>query len=122
MKQQKEKYKLPPINKMVRDWAKYQNTSLRKLSLRMGQSETYLNKILRRRDIRPTLLITLSKWLNINLLEPYLLLLPEDLQTTEREKLLHKKIESLETELEKTKEELKKTEAERDKYWEKIGR
>ena len=38
------------------------------------------------------------------------------------EKLLQKKIESLETELEKIKEELKKTEAERDKYWEKIGR
>ncbi len=118
----KAKVKLPRVAAIVRAWAKYKRTSLRKLSFKMGKSENYLYENMQGDDIRPSLLLILSEVLNANLFEHYTVLLPEDLQTTEREKLLQKKIESLETELEKIKEELKKTEAERDKYWEKIGR
>jgi hypothetical protein len=118
----KIKAPLPRISAAVRDWAKYKRTSLRKLSKTMGKEESYLHQALRSNDVRVSLLLALSPLLNQNLFEYYTTLLPENLQTTQREKLLHKKIESLETELEKTKDELKKTEAERDKYWEKIGR
>jgi transcriptional regulator with XRE-family HTH domain len=113
----KTKTELPRIAAIVRDWAKYKRTSLRKLSMRMGKSKNYLYDNMKGDDIRPSLLLILSEVLNANLFEHYTALLPDNLQTTEREKLLHKKIESLETELEKMKEELKKTEAERDKYW-----
>ncbi|MGE0636182.1 MAG: hypothetical protein AB7G44_09425 [Bacteroidia bacterium] len=118
----KAKPQLPRIAAIVRDWAKYKRTSLRKLSRRMGKSDNYLTRNMHENDVRPSLLLLLSEVLNINLFEHYTLLLPEHLQTTEREKLLHKKIESLETELEKMKEELEKVKQERDKYWEKIGR
>lgn len=112
---------LPRIAALVRGWAKYKRTSLRKMSLKMGKNENYLQQQLSSNDIKPTMLLNLSRVLNVNLFEHYTVLLPEPLQTTEREKLLHKKIESLETELEKIKEELEKVKQERDKYWEKIG-
>ncbi|MCG3166400.1 MAG: hypothetical protein POELPBGB_02179 [Bacteroidia bacterium] len=113
---------LPRISAAVRDWAKYKRTSLRKLSKKMGKEESYLHQALRSNDVKVSLLLALSPLLNQNLFEYYTTLLPEDLQATEREKLLHKKIESLETKLEKIKDELEKVKQERDKYWEKIGR
>ena len=116
------KVKLPRVAAIVRAWAKYKRSSLRKLSFKMGKSENYLYENMKGDDIRPSLLLILSEVLNANLFEHYTVLLPENLQTTEREKLLHKKIESLKTELEKINAELEKVKGERDKYWEKIGR
>jgi hypothetical protein len=116
-----KKIELPRVAALVRVWAKYKRTSLSKMSLKMGKNRNYLQQQLSSNDIRPTMLLELSEVLSRNLFEHYTVLLPEHLQTTEREKLLNKKIESLETELEKTNAELEKVKAERDKYWDKIG-
>jgi len=117
----KPKIKLPRLAAIVRSWAKYKRTSLRKLSLRMGKSENYLYENMQGDDIRPSLLLILSEVLGANLFEHYTQLLPEPLQTTEREKKLQQEIENLKTENANLKQELRKTEAERDKYWDALA-
>jgi len=106
---------LPRISTFIRNWAEYKNTSLRKLSLQMGKSENYLLQNLRSNDIRPSVLIELSGWLQTNLFEYYLRLLPQNLRPTQRETELQKEIDTLKKEIETLK-------AERDKYWEALSK
>jgi len=106
---------LPRISVLIRDWAKYKNTSLHKLSLQMGKSRNYLIQNLRSNDIRPSVLIELSGWLQTNLFDYYLPLLPHNLRPTRRETELQKEIDTLQKEIETLK-------AERDKYWEALSK
>lgn len=116
------KAQLPRMSAIIRDWAKYKHTSLRKLSKKMGKGENYLQQSIHINDIRPSMLIAISKALEINLFDHYLALLPESIRATEREKALLLQIEAMQNEKEQLQKELEQVKAERDKYWEKIGR
>ncbi len=108
------KEQLPDMNMVVKGWAKASGRSLSELNRKLGRHHNFLQKTLRNRDIRPSVLIALSKLLSINLFEYYIAMLPESYRLTIHEKQLLRQIEELKKELEQVK-------AERDKYWRAIA-
>jgi transcriptional regulator with XRE-family HTH domain len=106
---------MPDMHTLIKGWAKLKGTSLRKLALKTGKSQTYYNKILKKNDPKASLLLELTDILHVNLFEYYLDLLPEHKRITQREKMMKETIATLEKELETVK-------AERDKYWAAISR
>ncbi len=106
---------LPDMLTIIKGWAKVKGTSLRKLALKTGKSQTYYNKILKNGDPKASLLLTLTDILHVNLFEYYLDLLPEHKRITQREKMMKEKITELENELKRVGEE-------RDRYWEVVSK
>jgi len=108
-------YPLPKIYVIVKGYCKIGNTTLNKLSVKMGYHRTFLSERLKNNDIKVSLLLALSEELGINLFEHYENLLPLGLQNTARELGLKRMITQLQ-------EELFRVKAERDKYWEALSK
>jgi len=100
----------PELLEGLRAIAFRQSTSLRKLSLEMGQTANYITLHLKNGNPKVMLLVELSAKLHVNLLEAYLPLLPAEVRATEAEA-------QLALENAKLKKELEEVKAERDKYW-----
>lgn len=105
-----KKTTLPDINRLVGALLKQRGSSLRRQSLRMGQSHNYLGTALKRRNLPIGLLLELSNTLGVNLLEAYLSLLLPYVRPTAVERDLHQRINDLTAELQRVTEE-------RDRYW-----
>lgn len=75
------------------------NTSPMKLSLDIGQNRGYLYRQLKYNNQSAAILLALSAHLQTNLFEPYVKLLPEELQTTQREKDLQAQINTLQQQI-----------------------
>lgn len=73
--------------------------SINKLGERMGMHPNWLMRALKRKDHHISLLIALSKHLNHNFLDPYLLLLPQNIRPTKRERELLQQIDDMEKQL-----------------------
>lgn len=105
-----KKNQLPDMNKLVGALLSQRGSSLRRQSLKMGQSHNYLGTALKRKNLPIGLLLELSIDLNVNLLEAYLLHLPPHVRPTAAERDLMQRINDLTAELLRVKEE-------RDRYW-----
>lgn len=108
------KEQLPDIARLVKGWTKTAGRTLAELNNKTGKHHNYLQQILKNRDVRPSVLIALSRLLSVNLFEYYIALLPEALRPTMREKELLRQLDEL-------KKELKRVGEERDKYWEALA-
>lgn len=93
------------LKALVQVAMKERNTSFRQLSARMNQSPSYMAKEMVKKDHSIGLLLTLSRQLNVNLIEPYLVLLPTDIRGVKNEKILMEQISSLEKKLMDVKKE-----------------
>ncbi len=109
------KNELPEIYTLTAGWAKRHGRTFAEMNRKLGKTHTFLRKALLNRDVRPSILIALSRLLSVNLFEYYIALLPEALRPTMREKELLRQLDEL-------KNELKRVGEERDRYWEKIGK
>lgn len=78
---------------------------MRHASMRMGKSANYLTQALKGENPRISMLLELSREININLLNLYLPLLPDAIRPTPTEQALRQENEALRAELEKVKEE-----------------
>lgn len=101
---------LPAIRDLVHHLLYMQGRGMRHASKRMGRSANFLSEALKGGKPRIDLLLHLSRELNHNLLNLYMPLLPDHLQTTPAEAALKDQVAALKAELEKTMQE-------RDKYW-----
>jgi lambda repressor-like predicted transcriptional regulator len=101
----KKKNELPDINKLVGLLLKQRGSSLRRQSLKMGESHNYLGTSLKRKNLPIGLLLELSESLGVNLLEAYLHMLPPHVRPTAAERDLMQRINDLATELLRAKEE-----------------
>lgn len=110
-----QKEQLPDIAKLVKGWSKTAGRTLAQMNNKLGKHHNFLQQVLKNRDVRPSLLIALSRLLSVNLFEYYIALLPEPLRATQHEKELLRKIEQLQNELKRVGEE-------RDRYWEVISK
>ena len=108
-----QKEQLPDITKLVKGWSKTAGRTLAQMNNKLGKHHNFLQQVLKNRDVRPSLLIALSRLLSVNLFEYYIALLPEPLRATQHEKELLRKIEQLQNELKRVGEE-------RDRYWQVI--
>lgn len=105
-----KKTTLPDINKLATVLLKQRGSSLRRQSLKMGQSHNYLGTALKRKNLPIGLLLELSNALGVNLLEAYLHLLHAHVRPTAVERDLLQKMADQTAELQRVTEE-------RDRYW-----
>lgn len=87
----------------MRDWLrgkiKKSDLSLRKLSLMMGMSDTYLQQKIKTGDFKGAELVMLGNYLDTNPFEPYLQLLNSLARTTATERLQAQRIAELELQI-----------------------
>ena len=81
------------------------NKNMTKLSKLLGRELSYMAQQLERKNVNVPLLYALSNHLNVNLFEPFLNLLPEDVRVTQKEKELQQQIADLQKQLDDTKRE-----------------
>lgn len=79
--------------------------SMRELSGIISENENYISQQIKHKNINIPLLYTLTIWLNVNMFEPFLLMLPEHKRGTRKEKELGEEIARLNKELEDLKKE-----------------
>src|SRR4249919_944295 len=91
-----ESVKLPDL---IKRYANERNKNMVTLSKFLGRDPSYMAQQLERKTVNVPLLYALSNHLNVNLLEPFLNLLPEDIRTTQKEKELQQQIANLQKQL-----------------------
>lgn len=93
------------LKTIVKDARRTQGVSMRVLDKKVGLKQGGVARNLDSSNMRVHLLIALSTQLRMNLFEPYITILPNDIQETERERKLKTQLATLQTEFDTLKKE-----------------
>lgn len=113
---------LPDLLKTVKTYAEMRKKRLSLMSKNLGKAPNYLSEKLKKNNAEILLLLQLSELLKVNLVEHYTALLSPTAQATHRERALYVEMEKQRKEIYELRKELEQVKAERDKYWEKVGK
>ena len=87
------------LYKTVLHTLKSQRQTVRKISALIGKDESFVRRQLHGKNVSLPLLYVLTVHLKVNLFEPFLNQLPDNLQSTEREAALQRENEALQKQL-----------------------
>jgi hypothetical protein len=87
------------VDKYVRYLMVEHKQSMQKLSVLMGKEEGFIKKQIKRKHISLPLLYALTIHLKVNMFEPFINLLPDNLRATQRETALQNEIAALQQQL-----------------------
>jgi transcriptional regulator with XRE-family HTH domain len=107
---------LPDLSAIVPSILHSQGRTLTQLAKVLGVHKASLTKSLKRRNLTIAQLMALSEALGHNLLDVYMIRMPEYLQTTNLSRTLGLQLDAKDLELEQLRQELQATQRERDVY------
>ncbi len=107
---------LPDLSAMVHSILHSQGRTLTQLAKVLGVHKSSLGKSLKRRNLTIAQIMALSKAIGFNMLDVYLIRMPEYLQSTNLSRNLGLQLDAKDLELEQLRQELQVTQRERDVY------
>ena len=105
IKDAEKKIEEAAIATLVKHHIKENKQGLNNLSRLVGKPQGYVSQQLKRKNASLPLLYALSLHLNVNLFEPFVALLPENISPTRKEKQLQQQILDLQKQLDDVKKE-----------------
>jgi lambda repressor-like predicted transcriptional regulator len=107
---------LPDLSAIVPSILHSQGRTLTQLAKVLGMHKSSLGKSLKRRNLTIAQLMALSKAIGFNMLDVYLIRMPEHLKATSLSNNLGLQLDAKDLELEQLRQELQATQRERDVY------